>query len=164
MQIIWNIKTLEPGQILRKDCQFSQINSSLLISIFTRYATLSTLDLLVDLLFYVYALWIRKILVNLTLRKVFEASNPFLHCLYWKEQKINSINCQLVAYTHERRSPYKFIFFCVAQRKCAFTRSLASLFPGQEFLSCLRTPGSVVTVLRFLFSSLSFCLCINNAS
>lgn len=108
------------GQILRKDCQFSQINSNLLISIFTGYATLGRLSVIC----YLYALWIRKILVKLTLRKVFEASNPFFHCLYWKEQKINSINCQLETHTHERGSPDKFIFFCMAQRKCAFTQSL----------------------------------------
>lgn len=77
-----------------------------------------------DLLFYLNALWIRNILVNLARRKVFEEPYPFFHCIIIEKKKFKSINCQLLTHTRTKRSsPYKF-FFSVAQRKYAFTQSL----------------------------------------
>lgn len=102
--------------------------------------------MITDLLFYLNALWIRNILVNLARRKVFEEPYPFFHCIIIEKKKFKSINCQLLTHTHTKRSsPYKF-FFCMAQRKYAFTQSLwptPSVDP-RNFSHAWGSPGSVV--------------------
>ena len=125
------------GQILRKDCQFSQINSNLLISIFTRYATLGRLSVIC----YLYALWIRKILVKLTLRKVFEESIPFFSLSLLKRTKNQQHKlptCNI--YTQKGESRQVYFLLHGSEEMCMYPVSVTSFFSGQEgFLSCLRT-------------------------